>query len=166
VNRDLSFERPVKTGRFQACLAAMLLCALGASGCYELGTRPAVSLAELPAAGDGGPPGGFTDSTVEMYNLARVLDPDLDAADRLESLLLVQRIDPEAQRSADALATVLDRTDENERVQLAVLRVLARADSPHLRSGAVRALARARDPRLRQALLDWLTRHPRAEVLD
>lgn len=151
------------TRRLAFWLAAALTLGMPA-GCTVLDVDVPITLAEL-ATQQTEDPNAFTTDTIVLHNLRRVLDNDLSAEARIASMAVLVRLDGDNSAHDGPLAMVLADETSPPRVRMAVLQLLVRKDYPSLATHVVRALPTTRDERMRRALLDWLTRHPRPEVL-
>lgn len=149
-----------------ACLGLLLAgLSLGSAGC---GSRPPdvpASPAEYDRLRSGG---GITypAHTVLLYNLQRVLDPDVPLPARMTSLELVERLGGQELPVQQELADVLSIESTPPELRRAVLGILLRQDRPDLGTYVVHVLPRlSSESPLRRAILGWLEKHPRPEVL-
>ena len=103
---------------------------------------------------------------VRVYNLQRVLDPDLTAAERAASLRVVNMVGPGKADVQKPLAMLLADPKTPPPLHRALLEYLLKAGQPGLGAHVVGVLPRLRptDP-LREEVLKWLTAHPTREVL-
>ncbi len=109
----------------------------------------------------------YPDHMVFTYNVQRVLDTDLPAADRLESMKLVARVDADEPGAARRLSGVLDEPDAPPELVQAVSNYLLRSGRPELAGHVAGVLPRLRnaDPAVRRSALDYLTQNPTPEML-
>jgi hypothetical protein len=104
--------------------------------------------------------------TVMLYNLQRVLDPDVSAEQRQSSLQLVEQLGEQDLAVRTELAKVLAAEGTPPELRKAVLKLLLKRDHPDLAMHVVRVLSELKpDDPMRRTVLEWLSRHPTPGVL-
>jgi hypothetical protein len=104
--------------------------------------------------------------TVLLYNLQRVMDPQVPAPARAESVKVVERLGAEDPAVRQQLVAVLSAEDTPAALRDEILRMLIQRDYPGIAGHVVRVLPELKPgDRLHTAVLNWLTRHPAPEVL-
>jgi hypothetical protein len=103
---------------------------------------------------------------VRLYNLRRVFDNDLPAAQRAASLLLVEKLGGEDAALLEALSVIVADPKTPTELQKVALEHLLRRGQPNVSGTAVRSLPTvpAGSP-LRQAILEWLAQNGDASML-
>jgi len=171
---------------FRLLLAAML-----AGGCAQQVPPPPRTLAEYDRFDRSGI-GHYPRQTIILHNLQRVLDKELDAAARVESLQVIARAGGEEPIVLDQLAAVLSDPSNPPELHKGVLEFLLKKDYPELAEYVIRVLPHAgggtppqsiaagrglqtqatafgpstpASGQIRQVLLAWLIRHPTPQVL-
>lgn len=147
-------------------LSILLLTATaGVLSCGQPPPAPPASIAEHSQMGVAGQL-SYPRRTVELYNIQRVLDSDLNSEKRIESLRLLDRLEVNKRDVNEQLAGVLAADNAPETVRRAVLEYLLERDYPGLARFVVGAFSNPQGrTELREPILDWLTRHPTPEVL-
>ncbi|MFW6133364.1 MAG: hypothetical protein ACOC8F_05655 [Planctomycetota bacterium] len=111
-------------------------------------------------------PAPWPDYTVRQYNLRRVWNDDLPAAQRVASLDLVVHLSGDDETVARQLSLLLGRRSTPRRLYEAVLTHLLRKGTHVVAEHVVKALENPDLPAdLRDAILRWLVDHPQPEVL-
>jgi len=152
----------MKFGRgFPACLVALAF----VGGCAAAAKSPPVSVAEYDRLGKTQSQ-SYPRQTIVMYNIQRVLDGDLKAEDRVNSMQLVAALgsdDPLVRRN---LAALLADPKCPPALFRGVLEYLLKNDYPELAGYVARALPQVgQQGPLRDAVLEWLGKHPEPAVL-
>ncbi len=145
-------------------VGASCLLALLAAGCAESEPTPPASLDQLHEQLVTRP-NAFPEKIIVLHNLSRALDTALSESERTDSLEVFARLAGDDPAYHEQLASVLPDPKSPNRLRLAVLQMLARADYPGLGPYVAKALPVSDNRALRQALLDWLTRHPTPEIM-
>lgn len=151
------------SGRFR--LAWLLALVLAAAGCAPQVLPPPASPPEYRDM-EASWRISYPRRTILLYNLQRVLDVDLNARARADSLKIVAELSGDENLVLEQLAGVLadGRTPQGLRDE--VLTFLLRKDYPELAPYVVKVLPQVRgSERMRSALLEWLVRHPTAAAL-
>ncbi len=126
---------------------------------------PPVNLQEYQRAPRTGSP-GYPLRTIITYNLQRALNGDLGAAERAESLRLVNHLGGDDPAVRKDLALILSNPQAPPELHRTVLEFLLEKDHPDLAAHVLRVLPNLGDQgELLEAVLDWLVRHPQPEVL-
>ncbi len=145
-----------------ACLVAL---ALAAAGCAPQSLPPPASPQEYREM-EASWRVSYPRQTILLYNLRRVLDNDLDAGWRVNSMKIVAQLSGDDTVVLEQLATVLSDPRAPQPLREEVLGFLLSKDYPQLTQYVVRVLPNVRgSERLRGLLLGWLTRHPTPEAL-
>lgn len=112
-------------------------------------------------------PSAYATPVIVMRNIQRVLDGDLSAGRRVDSLALIERLGGVDKAAQNQLAVMLSREDCPADVHRAVLEYLLKRDVPGLGVYVVRSLtsAKTRSGDLQKATLQWLISHPNPSVL-
>jgi len=137
---------------------------LACAGCQQPPAHPPQSLAALEAHRESGSQ-DFTDRTIALHNVRRVLDKSLPADQRVASMQVVERLDAAYAEAYPALARVLSEADAPPALCHGVLALLIGRNYPGLDKHVVAALPHATDAKLRAALVAWLLEHPSPNLL-
>ncbi len=146
-------------------LAGLLIASAGMISCGQPPPAPPQSR-EAYARMDSSHRMRYPRRTIVLHNAQRVLDGDLPAESRIESLELLDELDVNDRELNDELAGVLADAAAYETVQSAVLEFLLARDYPGLARHAVAALDHRGDhAHLEEMVTAWLASHPAPEVL-
>jgi len=153
-------------GRRRCAAAALALAGWLLAGCEaHTVTPPPVTLRQYNdpsyARGQTYPP-----QTVILHNLQRVMDGQLDANSRADSLRLVAHLGGDEPEVRSQLAVMLGDGATPEPLRRACLELLLQRDQPDLAAHVAAALPRLdSSEELKKQVLAWLARHPAPAVL-
>lgn len=144
----------------------MLVCAWAASLALAEGPRRVpVTVSEYEAM-KGPDAQTFPPQVVRLYNIRRVLDGDVPAGERGESLRLVEKLGADEPALLEAMGAILSDPKASPELQQLALEHLLKKNRPGLAAQAIKVLPSvAAGSGLRQAVLDWLAKNGDASML-
>ncbi len=148
--------------RFELCLVGACLVA---SSCEPLPPHPPQTVVELQQWQRGTDGQAFTEHAIVLHCLRRVLDEDLPSAKRMESLRVVEALDPAGEEACPILAQALTNPKVEAGLRSRVVAFLAKKGQSGLGPSLADALRGTDDPRQLEAMLALALKHPSEELL-
>ncbi len=148
--------------RFALCLVAACL---AASSCEPLPPHPPETVVELQQWQRGTDGQAFTKHAIVLHCLRRVLDEDLPSGKRVESLRVIEALDPPGEEACPALAQALANPKVDPALRSKVVAFLAKKGHAGLGPYVADALRRTTDPEQLQAMLPFAVDNPSEELL-